>query len=180
MNSVEKTNNEMVKGRSTHVGEKEGEASAPKNFRFSASAFSWGLAAGLGMAAYLLLLHVSIADDSIFLKFVKHLILIGVLGWGLWKYRMVDRGKYFFRRAMLLGASMTFYAALTLALVSLIIGIAAPDFGFDKFNMPLDSSKDVIVTTGALFIEVLVFGLMGTFIWLQYLKSRGKTDASNT
>ena len=154
-----------------NVGQQEPHATTPQNFKYHASALSWGLAAGLFMAVFLLFLQMA-GQDSIALKFFKYVFLIGFLGWGLWKYRTIDQSSSFFQQGIKLGAMTTFYAALSLVVVGFVVALAAPDLAFQKFNLAVDSPGDLIVTNVVIFFEVLVFGMVATFIWLQYLKNK--------
>ena len=173
MDTTEKiTTRKKVELIHANKGEKEPQTASPKPFRFNASALSWGLMAGLFMGVYLLFLQMSMADGSVGWTFAKHLFLAGFLGWGLWKYHEIDDSTKFFQRGILLGAMTTFYAALTLVAVAFAVAGIAPDLAFDKFGQAIDSPSDLIVTNTALFLEVLVFGMVLTFIWLQYLKNR--------
>jgi nitrate reductase gamma subunit len=146
------------------------QATSPNEFRFSASALKWGISAGLVMVAYLVLLHQSSAADSVAMKFGKYLFLFGFVGWGLWKYRFVDRTRRFFRRAILLTAMVSFYAALTLAIISFVLGLAVPEISFDKFGMTVDSVFDQFILSGTMLFEAFAFGMISGLVWLQYLK----------
>ena len=138
--------------------------------KIRSDSLKWGVQAGLLMGAYLLLLHVFGGGDSVALKFLKYLFLFGVLGRGLTLYRKQNSKPAFFQNGIRIGALTTFFGALTLLFVNLVVSIIAPEYSFNRFNLEVNSPMDFLITSGTLFFEVLVFGMVGTFIWLQYLK----------
>lgn len=173
MDSTEKiVIKKQIKQPRIEVGGTGPESVPPVNFQFHGAALGWGLTAGLLMGVYLLFLQLAGAGDAVALKFLKYLILAGCLGWGLWRYRSVDRSGKFFSRGIVLGALTTFYAAVSLIAVGFLAGAVAPELAFEKFSLRVNSPGDLLVTNIAIFFEVLVFGLVITFIGLQYLKNR--------
>ena len=75
-----------------------------------------------------------------------------------------------------MGAYTTLVSALTVVILNFVISIIAPDLGFTKFNLEINSPGDFLATSGAIFFEILVFGMIGTFIFLQYLKGEPKNN----
>ncbi len=124
------------------------------------------------MGLYLVALQLFGFESTIVLKFLKYLLLIGVLGWGLTRFRKMIPDKTFFQNGILLGVLTTFISALTLIAINIVVSLLNPEWAFNKFNLAIDSPASFLVTSGAIFFEVLVFGLVSTFIWLQYLKGR--------
>ncbi|MBK8966996.1 MAG: hypothetical protein R3D58_05135 [Saprospiraceae bacterium] len=135
-----------------------------------------GLSAGFFMGVYLVALQVFGFDGTIVLKFFKYLILVGILGWGLVRFRQMIPGKTFFQNGILLGVLTTFISGLTLIAINIVVSLLNPEWAFNKFNLAIESPGTFLVTSGAIFFEVLVFGLVGTFIWLQYLKGKRRSD----
>ena len=133
-------------------------------------ATSTGLAAGMLMGVYLLALQMIGLDHSIVLKFLKYLFLAGMLGWALYRYRKQNTDRSYLQSAILLGLVATVISALTLIVTGLAVSFVQPEWAFNRFSLPVDTTGNLLVTSGAIFFEVLVFGLLSTFIWLQYFK----------
>ena len=141
-------------------------------FRLMRQSLIWGIQAGLWMGIFILVVNVLGGRDNIALKFVKYLFLVGILGWVLYRYRKANRTMTFFQKGIVLGAMTTFFSALTFLLVDLIVSVANPNLSFSRFGYEIDSTLDFLVVNGSLMLEILIFGMIGTFIWLQLLKYR--------
>lgn len=151
---------------------------ADKKSNMSPNPALLGLAAGTLMAFYLLLLQISGKEQVIGLKFIKYLFLAGALGYGLFRYRKWNLTKTFFKNGIRIGFYTTMVAAITVVAFDLIVSIIAPEYSFNKFSLSVSSPADFFVISGAIFFEILVFGMIGTFIFLQYLKGSDKGNIS--
>ena len=80
---------------------------------------------------------------------------------------------------MALGTVTTFYACVTLIAVYFIVGAIEPDWTFNYYAMPVDSFGDVFTNAAIIFFEVLVFGIISSFIWVQWLKGRDEHVVDN-
>lgn len=141
-----------------------------KEYKIWPNAMGLGTVAGILMAAYLLILQIAGAESSIGLKFFKYLFLLLVLGLGISAYRRHNPTSTFFKNGIVVGAYTTLISALTVVIINFLISIIAPEFSFNKFNLEINTPGDFLATSGAIFFEILVFGMIGTFIFLQYLK----------
>lgn len=145
-----------------------------RNYPFYRYGARQGLLAGLLMGIYLLVLRFAGYGGQLALDMLKYLILAAVLGYSLYDYRgFLPRGR-FFGNGILLGLLITFVSAITLIgflLVSFAFG-ADVTGSIGKFAIDIDTVSEILVLHGALFFEVLVFGMILTFIWLQGFKTR--------
>lgn len=143
---------------------------ANKEYKIWPNAISLGVVAGFLMSAYLLTLQFVGAEDAIGLKFLKYLFLLLILGVGINAYRKYDPTSSFFKNGIVMGSYTTLVSALTVVVINFVISVISPDLSFNKFNLEINSPGDFLTVSGALFFEILVFGMIGTFIFLQYLK----------
>jgi hypothetical protein len=141
-------------------------------FRLLPQSLIWGVQAGLWMGLFILLVNALGGEDNIALKFAKYLLLFGVLGWVLYRYRKVNRTKTYFQKGIALGAMTTFFSGLTFLLVDLVVSIANPDLSFTRFGYEVNSAFDFLTVTGGVFFEILVFGMISASIWLVYFNRR--------
>lgn len=149
---------------------------ANKEYKLWPNAISLGTIAGFLMGAYLLTLQIVGAGDSIGLKFFKYLFLLFALGMGISAYRKYNPTSSFFKNGIAMGAYITIISALVVVVIDFVISIISPDLSFNKFNLEINSPGDFLTTIGAIFFEILVFGMIGTFIFLQYLKGKPKNS----
>ncbi len=164
------------KGRKVKLEMKQ-DPGRQNQFKIYPAATMYGLTAGLLMGIYLIMLQMIEMDSSISLKFLKYIVLIGVLGWGLHRYRQQNANGTFFANGIRIGALATLISAATLIVINVLVSLVMPEWAFNKFNLAIDSPGTFLITSGAIFFEVLVFGMVSTFIWLQYLKNRIPSEA---
>lgn len=143
----------------------------PNDFSLYNDGVRWGIASGVGMALFLVGAHF-IAGDSMVLKFFKYIVLAAVLKFGLGLQKSYMKDNYSFRNGIQLGGIITGVSAITLALMNLFLFWVSKDLAFDKFSMKADTIGNLSVLSGVLFFEVLVFGMILSFIILQYIKPK--------
>jgi hypothetical protein len=141
-------------------------------FRFWETATRRGFQAGLLMGFYLILVQLLPVEDGKTLRFLKYLFLAGILAVTLSRAKSFFPPVTFFKKGILLGIVTTFFSAVTLLFVNFGSYALIPDFSLEKFQLIADDLASFFVINSALFFEVLVFGLILTFICLQYLKYR--------
>ena len=73
---------------------------------------------------------------------------------------------------MKLGAQITLFAGATLIAINLITFLFGSELTFSRYGTEAGIFSDFLLLGGAIFLEVLVAGLVFTFIALQYYKSR--------
>jgi hypothetical protein len=133
---------------------------------------SGGLIAGALMGLYLFIMELSLTDPSSMVKFGKYLFLAAVLGYFLTKARRRNKDRYFFKRGALLGITISFISALTIILINGMAFFSGSEATFDKFTMHASSFGQFLLIDGVILFEIVVYGMILTFIWLQYLKGR--------
>jgi nitrate reductase gamma subunit len=133
-----------------------------------------GLKAGIAMAIYLFLVNIFGGGDIVAFKFIKYLFLAIPLWIGLSKVSNLLKTGTVFKNGILLGSVITFVSGLTLALMNILAFFINPEVSFNKFSLEPETAKSMLVISGSVFFEVLVFGMIITFIWLQILKSKPK------
>lgn len=135
----------------------------------SQTSLKYGIAAGLAMSLTLLAFQSFSFDYAPWLKLTKYLFLIGFIAALISYVKQVNSGD-FFASGMIAGLRASGYAALTLALVNLIIFMILPDFAFSKYTLVPDRIFDALSISGILLFEIFVFGGIITFFFLQMLK----------
>lgn len=134
----------------------------------------WGFAAGFCMGVYILLLQFFGEKNNIALKFLKYIFLVGIIGFVLGKYRKINRTSTYFQKSIFLGAVISAVSAVAFFVFDGVVSLIDPAYSFTRFNYQIDSPLDFMITGAGTFFEVLVFGVIGTLIWLEYFKKRGQ------
>ena len=131
----------------------------------------YGVLAGVLMGLFLGLLQAIDYDQSIAMKFVKYIFLIGVIGLGIKRYMKYLTPTTVFQNGIKMGGAITLIAAFVLALFNIgaysIFGAGS----IDKFSYAVDSTGGALILEGVTFVEVVVFGMIITFCWVQGLKA---------
>ncbi len=152
---------------------------ADHKYKYNSSALLWGITAGLAMGVYVIFLNLFKEGENIVLNFLKNIFLLGALSYILPKYRNYNLTISFFQKAMSLSATTTFYSCVTLVVIYFVVGAIEPTWTFNYYAMPVDSIGDVITNAFIIFFEVLVFGIISSFIWVQWLKGRDEHVVDN-
>ncbi len=146
-----------------------------RRFPFYAFGTFAGVVGGLVMVFYLAFLGLTGYHDAIHFKFFKYLFLFGVLVYGLYRYRLYLRKGAFFKNGILLGMYISFVAGLTLFVGNFLTQALAGDtIVFSKFNTIATTLPEFIVINAVIFFEVIVFGMISTFIALQLMKDKAR------
>lgn len=141
------------------------------------SSVIWGIAAGILMGLYLMLLNVVGASENIYLIFLKYIFLVPILWWGLSRYRNSNLENSFFQKAILLGTLTSFFSSLSLFFMSLLVSLINPELSFGQYMFPdVNSVGDAITNAMTVSFEVTVFGSIATFACVQYLKGRDEDE----
>jgi hypothetical protein len=129
-----------------------------------------GILAGMLMSAYLVMLQLTNIDHTIWLKFVKYLFLGIVLAASLKKAKTYLPPLTFFKRGLQLGAVISTVSALIIMVSNLLLFTIDPNLSFNKFNLEADSLGQLSILNITLLFEVFVYGMILTFIFLQFFK----------
>lgn len=149
---------------------RETKKSSIKKVRERKFRFRYGIFAGLTMGFFIALFQIFDAEITIAARFFKWLILVGFLGFGLKALKDVSEPVKFFIDSITFGFQNTIAAALAFIGVNFILFAINPEFAFQKFTMASETFRELLIVSGSLFFEVLVYGMIITFIWLQILK----------
>lgn len=154
------------------IDKNENVVSEDYGFPFYRKGTQYGLIAGAIMSGIALLVNALTSDSAIIgWGFIKYLALGLVLGQLLNNYkRYLPEGKLF-KDGMVLGLYSSSVAAVTLAVLNILINLLGIGAGsIEKFGLPNNSFGNMLVVNGLLVFECIVFGLVLTFAWLQLLK----------
>jgi hypothetical protein len=144
----------------------------PKPFSFFRTGNRLGLISGILMSIFLFALDFLELGSSSGMKMLKYVILGGILLYGLQMYKRTLPKGQIFKKGILFGLYTTFISAITLIAAILVAYSLIPGFSLIKFSLEAVSLKDILLLEGVVFFEILIFGMILTFIWLQYLKDR--------
>ena len=144
------------------------------NQSYFKSAIKWGVATGIIMSLYLFAIDYATTSNVIALKFLKYIFLIGAIAIAIPRYiNNVDRTVKF-SKGISFGAYLTITSAITMVILNFIAYLTTDSLAFDKFNSYSNSGWKLLFITGGIFFEVLVFGMISTFVVLQAIKDKTK------
>lgn len=151
-----------------------------KRFPYYRKGIGGGLIAGAGMGLYLFIIEALFGEPSMAVKFSKYFILAAVLGYFLVQTRKQTRDRLFFKRGALLGLLISVVSAITLIAINSFAVLVGSEIAFDKFNVDSSTIGNSLLVDGVLFFEIIVYGMILSFIWLQYLKGYTEGSAENS
>lgn len=144
------------------------------NYNLEKNSVFYGVISGLLMALFILSLHFLGTEKSIGLKMVKYLILLGFTGYALNELKKQSEPITFFKKGIFLGAQISVAAGLTFTALNFLLFFVNKDYAFGRFFEEPDSLLNLAVISGSTLLEILVFGMVATFISLQALKFKRK------
>jgi hypothetical protein len=140
-------------------------------FPHYAKSIRFGMLAGLGMGLYLVLINLLAQGPHPLLSFLKYLILGGFLAVILYQYKKASPAGKTFKNGIRLGLFTSLVAALMLLAFNVLVFASAKELVIiTKFQLAADNLFNAVIINGVLFFETLVFGMILTFICLQFLK----------
>lgn len=137
---------------------------------FDARSIQQGVVAGLLMAVFLSFLSVTGAYGSSSLKYFKYLLLLGVITRALYYIRSKVNENQFFGSAIKKGFVISLIGGIIVTLVNFGLFLIYPDYSIEKFNISPDTLGQLHLVNAALIVEIVVLGLIGTFVIYQGLK----------
>lgn len=140
------------------------------SLRINQRILSNGLLAGFLMSIYLIFLQVNGYDQSLFLKFGKYLLLAIILFLVLNQAKKILPPISFFKRGIKIGAGVTLLAGIIIALTNFALFFINNAWAFNKFNMQPKGLPELLILDVTMLFEVFVYGMIITFIILQFLK----------
>jgi len=148
----------------------------PRSFNFYWRGAVWGVLAGSLMALFLTFLQVVSSENVMTAGFLKHIILAVILGFALNNYKKYLFKDTIFKNGILYGGYITLLSAVVITLVNMATFYYVDQFSVEKFGVKAEDTADFFSVSGAVFFEVFVFGMIITFIILQYLKGTYKPN----
>ena len=133
-----------------------------------------GVMTGFLIAMQLLFFQFTNHDYSPGLKTLVYLLLgIGIF-FLIKQIKERENKKRIFRKGMIIGNLMSLFTGLTLVIINILIYSVSQDLAFSKYSIEPHKLTELLVVSGAIFFEILVFGLISTFISLQFLKEKAR------
>ncbi len=138
---------------------------------------NFGLGLGFMTAFYLIILNVfaQAGDIPTGLRFSKHLLIIPVVWFAIDAYaKRLPEGRKFKRELGLIGR-IAAWASLTIAVVNIVF-FAFFGTSFEQFMHEGEALFDVMVNSGFLIFETVVFVMIIGFVILQAYKGSGSPE----
>lgn len=133
-----------------------------------------GLLAGVIMS--LLLFPLSIMGDfgGSILKFGKYIALAIILGTFL--FRLSQEKNRFYKYAIGRGARISLIAAIVISMINIILFIINPSYSVSKYRLSPETFGGLMAVNGSLIFEVMVVGMILTFIFFQLFKNSNPVE----
>lgn len=142
------------------------------NYPFFKGTFTYGVIGGGLIAAFLFILQFAGMENNIGIKYFGYSFLGVMLAIGLVDYDRFLKTGTTFRNGMSFAAQITLFAGVTIIAINAIAFLLGSSLVFSKYGVEVVDFPSLLMISGALFLEIMVAGLIFTFITLQYLKSR--------
>ncbi len=133
---------------------------------------NYGIIAGLFMSLILSILSINGDYGGSALKYVKYLFFIATL---IVFYLQLDPkrlGAKYFIKYISGGSKISVVAASIIALANIVLFYINPDWSIQKFNLLADSPSESMMISAVLFVEVIVLGLLCSFVVFPIFKNR--------
>ena len=137
---------------------------------FDPRSIQQGVIAGILMASFLGFLSVTGAYGSSSLKYIKYLLLLGVIARALYYIRSKVNENQFFVSSIKKGFVISLIGGAIVTLVNFGLFLIYPEYSIEKFNISPDTMGQLHMVNAALIVEIVVLGLIGTFVIYQGLK----------
>ncbi|MFK7979611.1 MAG: hypothetical protein AB8G86_06495 [Saprospiraceae bacterium] len=154
----------------------ESISSTKANYPFFSSTFKYGVISGGLIAAFLFILQFAGMENNIGMKYFGYGLLGMVLAIGLTDYDQFLKTGTTFKSGMSFAAQITLFAGATIIAINAITFLLGSSLVFSKYGVEVVDFSSLLMISGAIFLEIMVAGLIFTFITLQYLKSRKDYD----
>jgi len=145
--------------------------------RFYFSGIVAGIAAAVGISIFAYALG-EIEMDAALIMFFKYIVLIPILVFVLVNHRKMLGESYKFVDGIRQGGLVTITAAIAMALIGIFLYTPETSLEMGNPTEPHNYLGSAFVAGGVRLMECLVFGMIITFICLQFLK-RGRPGEQN-
>lgn len=142
------------------------------DYPFFRASLKYGILSGVLISFFLFAMQSAGMENNIGAKYFGYGILGIILAIGLGDYDRFLKSGTTFKSGMTFAAQITLIAAATLVLVNVLTFLSGSSLVFSKYGVEAADFSTLLMISGALFLEIMVVGLVFTFISLQYLKSR--------
>ena len=142
------------------------------DYPFFKNTLRYGYIAGGLIALSLFALQKLGMEQSIGIKYISYIMLGLVLAYGLKEYDAYLETGTTFKKGMVFAAQICLFSGATLLIIHLITFLAGSSLVFSKYGVEATSFSYWLLLSGGIFMEVMIAGLIFTFIILQALKSR--------
>lgn len=139
-------------------------------YKFYEKGIGYGLISGLLMSLYLLLLRGVGEGGNMPLKFLTFLILGGVITYAINERRGQNKKGELFRKGILTGVFISFVAASTILLFETAVYLLNYEWLVPMFKNKITGVIEFAAFSSIMFLQTMLFGLILTFIALQYYK----------
>ncbi|WP_273444947.1 hypothetical protein [Neolewinella agarilytica] len=138
-------------------------------------AWTFGLALGLITALYLVILNLATDSPSTGMRFAKHLLIVPVVWMAISSYSSrLPEGKAFKSELGLL-LKLGLWAAGVIAILNILFfGLVGTSF--EQFMQEGDTLAGVLINSGFLIFETMVFVMIIGFVILQAYKGKGSPE----
>lgn len=146
-----------------------------ENFSLSAHTRNYGIILGVLTAVYLVVLNIIYAEVPLGLRFAKHLIIIPVVWMAVADYaKRLPEGKVFKAEIGYL-LRVAGWSALALAVINALFFMVTAG-SFEQFMQEGETFAGMMINSGFLFFETVVFVMIIGLVVLQGYKSGGSPE----
>ena len=166
MNSLE---NKSIQDRTFEKNHPHNEDNIVKDVP-TGSPIRYALFAGVLMSIFALLSQAIFTANFSWIHYLQYIILAYFAFQAVIVSNRNHRDGTFFQRGLSRGAVFSVVAGVVIVLFNLLISAVAPDFSLARFGEEVSETTPIMVSSFGILMEVFVFGLILTFIFLQYEK----------
>jgi hypothetical protein len=142
---------------------------------FDQKSIHQGVIAGVLMALFLCFLSISGNYGSSGLKFFKYLALMAVLSHAFVKVKdKVTGDMSFFKATIKKGFVISLISGFIVTVVNSILFLVKPAYSITKYNLSPKTVAELHLVNAALMVEIVVVGMIASFILFQGLKPKFK------
>ncbi|MFK8161209.1 MAG: hypothetical protein AB8H12_01995 [Lewinella sp.] len=138
---------------------------------------NYGIGLGIITALYLIIINIVSGDNelSLSLRFAKHLLIIPVVWMAIATLaKSLPEGRIFKKELGLL-LRIAAWGSITLALINILF-FAVTSTSFEQFMQEGETILGVMINSGFLIFETLVFVMIIGFVILQAYKGKGSPE----
>jgi|GEM_PF-2553816 hypothetical protein len=130
-----------------------------------------GLVSGLMISTYLLILRAFNQGGNMSLKILAFLILTGAIAYEIKQRKEQVKTGTLFKKGILIGMFISFIAASTILLFESAVFLLDYEWLVPMFKNKITGVIEFATFASIMFLETILYGLISTFIILQYYKT---------